>query len=112
MYVASRGTLLLACVPFSLIGCALLTWAIFRLFRSWRARRANGPAARAEPLPRGVRPTKSLRGEPLLERPPLRYYEEMLVILYGTVGLLFAAIGVYLLLGAFGIGGPRYTNTP
>jgi hypothetical protein len=112
VYVASRGTLLLAGVLFSLVGGALLTWTIFRGLRSWRARRANGPVARAEPLPRGVRPTKSLRGEPLLEGPPLRYYEEMLFILYGIFGLLFVDAGVYLLLGAFGVVGPLYTSTP
>ena len=112
MYVASRGSLLLAGVPFFLIGGTILTWAAYRGFRSWQARRANGPAARTAPLPRGVRPTKSLRGEPLLERPPLRYHEEMLSIAYGTVGLLFAWVGVYFLLGFFGIGGPYYTNTP
>jgi len=112
MYVASRGSLLLAGVPFSLIGGALLTWAVFRLFRSWHAQRTNGPVARAEPLPRGVRPTKSLRGEPLLEPPPLKYYEEMQLIWYGAFGLVFAAVGVYALLGAFGIVAPGYTNTP
>jgi hypothetical protein len=55
---------------------------------------------------------KSLRGEPLLEGQPPRYDEEMLMILYGTVGLMFGAIGVYFLLGAFGVVGPIYTNTP
>jgi hypothetical protein len=96
----------------SLVGGAILAWAIFCGFRSWRARRANGPVARAEPLPRGVRPTKSLRGEPLLERPPLRYYEEMLFILYGIFGLLFVDAGVYFFLGTFGVVGPIYSNTP
>lgn len=36
----------------------------------------------------------------------------MLLIWYGSFGLLFAAVGVYLLLGAFGIVAPGYTNTP
>jgi hypothetical protein len=98
-------------VPFFLAGVAILTWAIVRGFRSRHARRANGLAARTEPLPRGVRPMKSLRGEPLLERPPLRYHEDMLLILYGIIGLMFGAIGVYLL-GAFGVVAPGYTNAP
>ena len=112
MYVSSSGSLLWSGVGFSLVGGVILASAIFCGLRSWRARRANGPVARAEPLPRGIRPTKSLRGEPLLEGPPLRYYEEMLFILYGIFGLLFVDVGVYLLLGAFGVVGPIYSNTP
>ena len=112
MYVSSRGSLLWSGVLACLVGGTILTWSIFHLFRSWRARRANGPAARPEPLPRGVRPTKSLRGEPLLERPPMRYYKEMLLIWYGAVGLLFVEAGVYFLLGASGVVGPIYSNTP
>ncbi|MGH3212879.1 MAG: hypothetical protein ACRDNO_34475, partial [Trebonia sp.] len=91
---------------------AVLTATIFRGFRSWQARRANGSLARAEQLLPGFQPTKSLRGEPLLEGPPPRYDEEMRLILYGLAGLMFGWIGVYLLLGAFGIVGPLYTNTP
>ena len=112
MYVASRGTDLMFGVAGSLFGGALLAGSIFGGFRSWRARRANGPAARTEPLHRGVRPTKSLHGEPLLEGPPLRYYEEMLLIFYGVIGLIFGAGGVYSLLGAFGVVAPGYTGTP
>ena len=93
MYVIPTGVLLMGGVLGSLFGGALLAQAIFGGFRSRRARRANGPVARAEPLPRGIRPTKSLRGEPLLEGPPLRYYEEMLFILYGIFGLLFVDVG-------------------
>jgi len=36
----------------------------------------------------------------------------MLFILYGIFGLLFVDVGVYLLLGAFGVVGPIYSNTP
>lgn len=107
-----KGDLLLGGVLLSLFGGGLLAEVIFGGFRSWQARRANGPAARAEPLPRGVQPTKSLRGEPLLERPPLRYYEEMLLIVYGIIGLMFGALGVYFLLGAFGGVGPIVHTPP
>jgi hypothetical protein len=112
MYVASRGFLLVAGIWSFLGGGALLTESVFRAFRSWPARRANGSVARTEPPLRRIRPTKSLRGEPLLDPPPLRYYEAMYAILFGIVGLGFAAIGVDLLLGAFGIVGPIYTNSP
>src|ERR1700704_5051259 len=112
MYAASRGLNLLMGVSFSLAGGGLLAESIFLGFRSRRARRGNGPVARTVPLPRGVRPTKSLRGEPLLERPPLRYYEEMLLIFYGVVGLMFGASGVYFFLAASGVVAPGYTNSP
>jgi hypothetical protein len=112
MYVIPRGVLLLGGVVGSVLGGALLAQAVFCGLRSWHTRRANGPTARAEPLPRGVQPTKSLRGEPLLERPPVRYYEEMLLIFYGIIGLMFGGFGVYLLLGAFGIVGPIVHTNP
>jgi hypothetical protein len=111
MYVASKGLLLVWGILACLFGGALLTWSIFRAFRSWPARRANGSVAWTEP-PLRIRPTKSLRGEPLLDPPPLRYYEAMYAILFGIVGLGFAALGVYFLLGAFGIVGSIYTNSP
>jgi hypothetical protein len=109
---ASRSTLLQAGILFSLGGGAMLTEAIFRGFRSWRARRTNGSVARTEPLLRRIRSTKSLLGEPLLESPPVRYWEAMHVIFRGIVGLAVAGLGVLLLLGAFDIVGPFHTNTP
>jgi hypothetical protein len=112
MYVIPTGVLLMGGVLGSLFGGALLAQAIFRGFRSWRARRANGPVARAEPLPRGGRPAKSLRGEPLLEPPPLRHYEEILLIFQGIIGLMFGALGVYFFLGAFGMIGPIMHTPP
>jgi hypothetical protein len=109
VYVASRQSDLLAgTLPF-VLGSALLAEGIFRGFRGWRARPASVSVTWADRLLRRVQTTKSLAGEPLLDSPPLKYSEVVAGILMGIVGLVFAAIGVRLLLAGFGIGPPVYT---
>jgi hypothetical protein len=109
VYVASRHSDLLDGAVSFLFGSVILVASIFRVFRAWRARPTSGSVTWADLLLRRVRQAKSLVGEPLLESPPLKHYEVMLEILYCILGLGFAAIGVWLLLAGFGIGGPIYT---
>jgi hypothetical protein len=106
VYVASRHSDLLVGAVFSLLGSAALAAGIFR---AWRARLASGSVPWADLLLGRVRQRKSLVGESLLESQPLKQYEVLAGIFYGIVGLGFAAIGVWLLLAGFGIGGPIYT---
>jgi len=108
-YVASRHSDLLQGTVGFLFGSAFLAESIFHILRAWRARPASVSLTWADLLLRRVRPTKSLVGEPLLEPPPLKHYEVMLEIFVGIIGLVFAALGVWLLLAGFGIGGPIYT---
>jgi hypothetical protein len=109
--VSSRHSDLELGTVFFLLGSAVVAGSIFRVFRALRARRASVPLTWADLLPRRVRPTKSLVGEPLLEPPPLEDDDDEVVrgMFFGIVGLGFAAIGVWLLLAGFGIGGPIYT---
>ena len=105
-YVASRHSDLLAGTVFFLFGSAALAGGIFR---AWRARLARRSVRWADLLLGRVRRQEnSLIGEPLLES-PLKQYEVLAGIFYGIVGLALAAIGVWLLLAGFGIGGPIYT---
>jgi hypothetical protein len=97
---------------FFLVGSASLAASIFRIIRAWRTWPASGSVTWADLLLGRVRSTKSLVGEPLLESSPLKHDEVILAIFYGIVALMFAAIGVWQLLAAFGIGGPIYTADP